>query len=101
MLGPNPRVVQAGGDGVRLDDLAVGVLEQVAQRAVQDARLALRDGGAVLPQPRLRGAGGSASGHIEHDGSDLAPALDIAERVADFFQRVGAVDHGTEVSVLC
>lgn len=39
MLWSDARVVEAGRDGVRLDDLAVRVLQQVAEGTVQDARL--------------------------------------------------------------
>lgn len=39
MLWSDARVVEASRDGVRLDDLAVRVLKQVAEGAVQDARL--------------------------------------------------------------
>src|SRR2546423_15009838 len=37
VLGPNAGVIQAGGDGMRRQHLAVLVLEQVAERAVQHA----------------------------------------------------------------
>jgi len=37
---------------MRLDDLPVGVLEQVAERPVQDPRLPLREGRAVLAELR-------------------------------------------------
>src|SRR5690606_20011561 len=47
VLGPYPRVVQTGGDRVRLDRLAVLVLQQVALRAVQHAGGALADRGGV------------------------------------------------------
>ena len=50
VLGPDARVVEPGRDRVRLDDLAVGVLQQVAERAVQHAGLPLRDRRAVLPE---------------------------------------------------
>ena len=39
MLWSDARVVEAGRDGVRLDDLAIQVLQQVAEGTVQDARL--------------------------------------------------------------
>ena len=41
VFGADRRVVQASTDGVRLDHLAVGVLQHVAAHAVQHADLAL------------------------------------------------------------
>ena len=43
MLGSDARVVEAGRDRVRLEGLAVLVLQEVAARAVQDARAAALD----------------------------------------------------------
>ena len=57
VLGPDARVVQAGGDRVREGDLSVGVLQQVAERAVQDARLPLRDRRAVFAEVHAAAAG--------------------------------------------
>ena len=47
-LRPDARVVETGGDRVRLDDLAIVVLEQVRARAVQDAGRATGQGGGVM-----------------------------------------------------
>mmetsp|Transcript_9374 Transcript_9374/g.23303 ORF Transcript_9374/g.23303 Transcript_9374/m.23303 type:complete len:281 (-) Transcript_9374:353-1195(-) len=48
VLRPDPWVVQAGADAVGLDDLTVVVLEELAEGAVQDARLAVGERGRVL-----------------------------------------------------
>ena len=47
MLGPDARIVEAGRDRVRLQDLAVLVLEDRGQRAVQHALAAGAERGAV------------------------------------------------------
>src|SRR5690349_19352215 len=49
MLGADTGIVEAGGDAVRLLDLAVGILKEVAARAVQDAGTAGGEGSGVLP----------------------------------------------------
>mmetsp|Transcript_21583 Transcript_21583/g.35860 ORF Transcript_21583/g.35860 Transcript_21583/m.35860 type:complete len:502 (-) Transcript_21583:691-2196(-) len=48
VLGPDARVVQAGGDGVRLRDLPVLVLQQVRAGPVQHPGLPLGQGGGGL-----------------------------------------------------
>ena len=47
VLRPDSRVVETGGDGVRLKHLAVLVLHEIALHAVHDARHAARNGSAV------------------------------------------------------
>ena len=39
VLRPDARIVQSGGDRMRLEHLAVVVLQEIRARAVQDARL--------------------------------------------------------------
>src|SRR6266508_176294 len=48
MLRADPWIVQAGGDGVRGQDLSVPVLQQVGQRAMEDAGRPEGEGPAVL-----------------------------------------------------
>src|SRR5919107_48872 len=48
VLGARRRVVEAGGDRVRLPDLTAFGLQHVAQGAVQNPKLALRERGPVL-----------------------------------------------------
>src|SRR5215470_17270928 len=48
MFGTDAGVIKAGGDRMRLLDLAVTVHQQVGAVAVQHARPAARDGGRVL-----------------------------------------------------
>ena len=97
-LGPDARVVEAGGDRVRLDDLAVPVLEQVRARAVQDAGRAAGQGrGMVAGRDPLPGRLDADQAHVrladepaqQADGVGAAadaghgqvrqPALDPAE----------------------
>jgi hypothetical protein len=48
VLGADAGVVEAGGDAVDFCGLAVVVLEDVGEAAVEDAGLALCEGGGVL-----------------------------------------------------
>ena len=48
VLRPDAGIIQPGGDAVRLDHLAVRVLQQIAQRAVQHARTPADERGRVL-----------------------------------------------------
>ena len=48
VLRPHPRVVEPGADRVRGEHLSPGVLHQVAQRAVEDARTSSRERRRVL-----------------------------------------------------
>mmetsp|Transcript_11982 Transcript_11982/g.33139 ORF Transcript_11982/g.33139 Transcript_11982/m.33139 type:complete len:415 (-) Transcript_11982:284-1528(-) len=47
VLRANAGVIQTSADAVRLDDLAVVVLQELAERSVQDPGLAVRQGGGV------------------------------------------------------
>ena len=40
MFRSDTRVVESGRDGIRLDDLAIRILQQIAEGTVQDARFA-------------------------------------------------------------
>ena len=88
VLGPDARVVEPGRDRMRLDDLAVGVLQQVGERAVQHAGLALRERRAVLAElaararpPRRRSARrpGAPDERGEH-ADRVRAAADAGER---------------------
>ena len=58
---------------MRLDDLPVGVLQQVAERAVQDAGLPLRERRAVLAEPR------TAPSRLDADQPDARRAHERGE----------------------
>src|SRR3546814_6712927 len=59
MLGPDAGIVEAGGDRVGVDDLAVVVLQQVGAVAVQHARAAARERCGVLA------AGDAVTGRLD------------------------------------
>ena len=73
VLGTDARVVEPRRDRVRLDDLPVGVLEQVAERAVQDPGLPLRERRAVLAELR------AAPSRLDADQPDAGHADERGE----------------------
>ena len=50
VLGTDARIVEPGRDRMRVGNLTLRVLEQVAESAVQDPGLALRDRGTVVSE---------------------------------------------------
>ena len=81
-------VVEAGGDAVRAEYLAVVVLEQEAVGAVQDSGRAVFEGGGVLARRQAAAAGFDADqGHVRV----LDKGIEDADRVA---AAVDAGDHG-------
>ncbi len=57
VFGADAGVIETGGDGVNVSSLAVGVLEDVAEGAVKDARVAHGEGGGVLAETASASAG--------------------------------------------
>src|SRR4051794_30869900 len=57
VFGADAGVVEAGGDAVDVGGLAVVVLEDVGECAVEDAGLALGEGGGVLAEGGAAAAG--------------------------------------------
>src|SRR4051812_20832907 len=60
MFGADTGVIQAGGAGGNVGGLAVVVLEDVAERAVEDAGLADGEAGGVVAEGRGSAAGFNA-----------------------------------------
>ena len=87
MLRADGRVVQAGGDGVGLFDLAVVVTHEVRAGAVQDADGALGDGGAVLALAEAFAAGFGA------DQFDAVVVNEIGEHADGVGAAADAGDH--------
>src|SRR3954471_11150196 len=94
VLGPAPGVVEAGGDRVRLGDLAVVVLQHRAQRAVQDAG-APGDGQRRAMAARVQ----AVARRLDADQLDLG----IVEEAGEHPDRVGAAadarDHAARQAV--
>src|SRR3712207_5501504 len=67
VLGTDGGIIQAGGDRVRLPDLALLGLEDVAQVAVQHAGSPTGERGPVLP--RLEASPGGLHAHQTHTGA--------------------------------
>ena len=90
MLGADAGVVEAGGDRVRLVDLAVRVLEQVGAVAVQHAGAAAGQRGGVLAAVEAA-AGGFDAEHpdvgVVEEGEEQAHRVRAAADRGD--QRVG------------
>ena len=80
VLRPDARVVEPGGDRVRLDGLAVLVLQHEGAGAVQDAGVAGGDGGGVPAGLDAVAAGLEA---VERD-------LGVVEEAGEQADRVGA-----------
>src|SRR3546814_11248921 len=76
MLGPDAGIVEAGGDRVGVDDLAVVVLQQVGAVAVQHARAAARERCGVLP------AGDAVTGRLDPDDAHALVAEDGLEHAS-------------------
>ena len=76
--GPTPGIVEAGRDRVRLDRLAVLVLQEVAARAVQHAGAALGDGRGVPLGVDALAAGLEA---VEADLGVVEEGVEDADRV--------------------
>ena len=57
MLRSNPRVIQPCGDRVNSQGLAIIVLEDIAEAAMQDTRTPLRQAGGMLARPETPASG--------------------------------------------
>ena len=88
MLGADARIIEPCGNGIRLDDLSVRVLQQVAVSAVQDARLAGAAQGARVVDGSLAAPAGLDA--VLLDGSLVLEIVERADGVA------AAADAGNE-----
>ena len=95
-LRPDARVVEPRRDRVRLDDLAVLVLEQVRARAVQDARRAARErrGVTAAPAPPPRPPHRPGACRLADEAGEQADGVGAAADAGDGDVGQPALDAG-------